>query len=185
MAGFVLDRLGKPVKLRFDGSEEIFALSKEPAPLGALSLRDDNGGYVLRINTSGRITLFGPGIPRLCGSDVRWGRKSRPTRPSFSPKCHNIRATLFDGGGSICRAEGPEELRSRGAEFVCGVCDDACLGNYRPTRRIAGIVRSVDLRRGRAPMPRYPQRLRCRAASSHAIRLSNPLSFRCWATSSL
>jgi hypothetical protein len=26
MAGFVLDRLGEPVKLRFDGSEEIFAL---------------------------------------------------------------------------------------------------------------------------------------------------------------
>jgi hypothetical protein len=62
MAGFVLDRLGETVKLRFDGSEEVFALSKEPAPLGALSLRDDNGWYVLRINTSGGITLFRPGF---------------------------------------------------------------------------------------------------------------------------
>jgi Domain of unknown function (DUF4908) len=62
MAGFVLDRLGETVKLRFDGSEEVFALSKEPAPLGALSLRDDNDGYVLRISTSGGITLFRPGF---------------------------------------------------------------------------------------------------------------------------
>jgi hypothetical protein len=62
MAGFVLDRLGEPVKLRFDGSEEIFALSKEPASLGDLSLRDDNGGYVLRINNRGGITLFRPGV---------------------------------------------------------------------------------------------------------------------------
>lgn len=62
MAGFVLDRLGDTVKLRFDGSEEIFALSKEPASLGALSLREDNGGYVLRINNGGGITLFRPGF---------------------------------------------------------------------------------------------------------------------------
>jgi hypothetical protein len=62
MAGFVLDRLGETVKLRFDGSEEIFALSKEPASLGALSLREDNGGYVLRISNGGGITLFRPGF---------------------------------------------------------------------------------------------------------------------------
>ena len=62
MAGFVLDRLGETVKLRFDGSEEIIALSKQPASLGALSLRDDNGHVVLRINNNGGITLFGPGF---------------------------------------------------------------------------------------------------------------------------
>jgi len=76
LAGFVLDRLGETVKVRFDGSEEIFALSKEPAPLGALSLRDDNGGYVLRITTRGGITLFRPGVRD--GADVIRDQDAEP-----------------------------------------------------------------------------------------------------------
>src|SRR5215470_18998671 len=58
LAGFVLDRLGTPIKLRLDGSEEIWALTVEPAPLNAVSLKRDDGSYVLRIDDRGNITFF-------------------------------------------------------------------------------------------------------------------------------
>jgi len=58
LAGFVLDRLGTPIKLRLDGSEEIWALAVVPAPLNAVSLKRDDGSYVLRIDDRGNITFF-------------------------------------------------------------------------------------------------------------------------------
>jgi hypothetical protein len=38
MIGFVVDRLSTPVKLRFDGSQEIWALTPEPYPSNLLSV---------------------------------------------------------------------------------------------------------------------------------------------------
>src|SRR5215470_3299842 len=58
LAGFVLDRLGTPIKLRLDGSEEIWALTVEPAPFEAVSLKRDDGLYAMRIDARGNITLF-------------------------------------------------------------------------------------------------------------------------------
>src|SRR6185369_17727845 len=36
LIGFVIDRMGTPIKLRFDGSEEILALTVEQAPYNSM-----------------------------------------------------------------------------------------------------------------------------------------------------
>jgi hypothetical protein len=58
LIGFVIDRMGKPIKLRFDGSDEILALTAEPAPYNSVTLKRDDGVSVLRIYETGRILLF-------------------------------------------------------------------------------------------------------------------------------
>jgi uncharacterized protein DUF4908 len=58
LAGFVLDRLGTPIKVRLDGSDEILALTAEPTGRDAVSLKRDDGRYLLRIEADGGMTLF-------------------------------------------------------------------------------------------------------------------------------
>jgi hypothetical protein len=58
LIGFVLDRLAAPVKLRFDGSDEILVLTAEPAPYDSTTLKRDDGIHVLRIYENGRVLLF-------------------------------------------------------------------------------------------------------------------------------
>jgi hypothetical protein len=58
LAGFVLDRLGTPVKLRMDGSDEILALAAEYGSGDAVSLRRDDGWSILRIDDRGDLTMF-------------------------------------------------------------------------------------------------------------------------------
>ena len=56
--GFVLDRMGTPIKLRFDGSDEILALTAEQAPYNSMTLKRDDGIAVLRIYETGRVLVF-------------------------------------------------------------------------------------------------------------------------------
>jgi hypothetical protein len=58
LIGFVIDRMGTPIKLRFDGSDEILALTAEPAPYNSITLKRDDGVSVLRIYETGRILIF-------------------------------------------------------------------------------------------------------------------------------
>lgn len=58
LIGFVLDRLGTPIKLRFDGSEEILALTTEPAPYDSVTLKRDDGSGVMRIYPNGQVHVF-------------------------------------------------------------------------------------------------------------------------------
>jgi hypothetical protein len=58
LIGFVLDRLGTPIKVRFDGSEEIVALTPEPAPYDSTTFKRDDGIHVLRIYPNGRVLVF-------------------------------------------------------------------------------------------------------------------------------
>ena len=58
LIGFVLDRLGTPIKLRFDGSEEILALTPERAPYDSMTLKRDDGIGVMRIYQTGQVLLF-------------------------------------------------------------------------------------------------------------------------------
>jgi hypothetical protein len=58
LIGFVLDRLGTPIKLRFDGTDEILALIPETAPLDSITLKRDDGRGVLRIYQNGQVLLF-------------------------------------------------------------------------------------------------------------------------------
>jgi Domain of unknown function (DUF4908) len=68
LIGFVLDRLGTPIKVRFDGSEEILALSPEPAPYDSTTFKRDDGIHVLRIYPNGRLLVFGE---KLKGGSAR------------------------------------------------------------------------------------------------------------------
>jgi hypothetical protein len=58
LIGFVIDRMGTPIKLRFDGSDEILALTVEQAPYNSMTLKRDDGVSVLRIYETGRILVF-------------------------------------------------------------------------------------------------------------------------------
>jgi Domain of unknown function (DUF4908) len=58
LIGFVIDRMGTPIKLRFDGSDEILALTAERSPYDSMTLRRDDGVSVLRIYETGRVLLF-------------------------------------------------------------------------------------------------------------------------------
>ena len=58
LIGFVIDRMGTPIKLRFDGSDEILALTAEQAPYSSMTLKRDDGVSVLRIYETGRILIF-------------------------------------------------------------------------------------------------------------------------------
>ena len=58
LIGFVIDRMGTPLKLRFDGSDEILALTAEQAPYNSMTLKRDDGASVLRIYETGRILVF-------------------------------------------------------------------------------------------------------------------------------
>lgn len=58
LMGFVIDRMGTPIKLRFDGSDEILALTAEQAPYNSMTLKRDDGVSVLRIYETGRILVF-------------------------------------------------------------------------------------------------------------------------------
>jgi hypothetical protein len=57
---FVLDHLGEWVRLRFSGSDEVFYLSTEAAPLGARVLKYDTGSPALRVAGWGGVTLYTP-----------------------------------------------------------------------------------------------------------------------------
>jgi Domain of unknown function (DUF4908) len=58
LIGFVLDRLGTPIKLRFDGSDEILILTPQPAPFDSVTLKRDDGRWLLRIYQDGKVLLF-------------------------------------------------------------------------------------------------------------------------------
>jgi hypothetical protein len=55
---FVLDRSGEVVLMKFDNSQEIFALQASQAPRGDVIYRNDLGEPVLRATKLGGLTLF-------------------------------------------------------------------------------------------------------------------------------
>jgi hypothetical protein len=76
--GFVLDRSSELAKLKFDSSEEIFALRWQPAANGDRLLLRDDGETLLRLSWLGGITLFTPGNMR--GVPVAFDRPAQPLR---------------------------------------------------------------------------------------------------------
>lgn len=60
---FVLDRSSPTPLLKFEESQEVFALSPEPAARGDTIYRDDVGDPVLRVTKLGGLILFAHGRP--------------------------------------------------------------------------------------------------------------------------
>ena len=64
---------------------------------------------------------------------------------------HNVVSTVFIECGAMFKSDGPEVLRPVGeTEFVNGIAAMSASGLYGPARIAAGIVGTVDLRRGDA-----------------------------------
>ena len=80
--GFVLDRSSELAKLKFDSSEEIFALRWQPAANGDRILLRDDGEQMLRIAWLGGITLFTPG--NLRGIPMALDRPAAPLVPMLT-----------------------------------------------------------------------------------------------------
>ncbi|MBI1212505.1 MAG: DUF4908 domain-containing protein [Alphaproteobacteria bacterium] len=74
--GFVLDRSSELAKLKFDSSEEIFALRWQLAAGGDRLLVRDDGAQMLRIAYLGGVTLFTPG--NLRGIPMALDRPAAP-----------------------------------------------------------------------------------------------------------
>lgn len=62
--GFVLDRSGTRILMRFERSNEIWVLRPTPAPRGDMIYRNDAGEQVLRVTPDGAMTLFTSSAPR-------------------------------------------------------------------------------------------------------------------------
>ena len=113
LAGFVLDRLGTPIKLRLDGSEEIWALAVVPAPLNAVSLKRDDGSYVLRIDDRGNITFFDAtffnGVKVARDQDAQSLAIATATRPKAEDAAANLgkELTRLSGGNVTISLDAP------------------------------------------------------------------------------
>ena len=55
---FVIDHQGGQVRMRFIGSDEVFYLASEPAPLGGRVLKYDSGEVALQVAGWGGVTLY-------------------------------------------------------------------------------------------------------------------------------
>jgi hypothetical protein len=119
----VFDRLGTPAKLRFDGSEEILALTPERAPLGSLDMRRDDGRYVMRIYPEGRIVLFGPD-----GRDVRVELDEVADALAIAPTTKSAAdATAVAFGEELTRASAASIAVAVEAKHLTGVvCGGRC-----------------------------------------------------------
>jgi L-fuconolactonase len=102
---------------------------------------------------------------------------------------HRVEQTVFIECRSMCRADGPPELRPVGeTEFVNGIAAQSASGIYGATRVCAGIVGHVDLTLGdgaaavlEAHLARAPDRfrgIRHSAAWDGDPAVLGPLSFR-------
>jgi L-fuconolactonase len=85
---------------------------------------------------------------------------------------HNIVSTVFIECGAMFKTDGPEALRAVGeTEFVNGIAAMSASGLYGPARIAAGIVGTVDLRRGDAVAAVLDAHLAAGAGRFRGIRL--------------
>lgn len=72
---FIFDRSGNEPKLKFFGSNEVFVLRADPAPMGDRLYKTDSGRLMLRMTTWGGLTLFTPdneqGLPASRSGDAK------------------------------------------------------------------------------------------------------------------
>jgi len=72
---FIFDRSGNNPKLQFFGSNEVFVLRDDPAPMGDRLYKTDSGRLMLRMTTWGGLTLFTPdneqGLPASRSGDAK------------------------------------------------------------------------------------------------------------------
>ena len=98
-----------------------------------------------------------PELPIIDPHHHLWDQKVGRVNPKYfleemledTNSGHNIVATVFIECGAMFRADGPDHLKPLGeTEFVNGIAAQSASGIYGPTRVAAGIVGTMDWRRG-------------------------------------
>ncbi len=98
-----------------------------------------------------------PELPIIDPHHHLWDQKVGRVNPKYfleemledTNSGHNIVATVFIECGTMFRADSPDHLKPLGeTEFVNGIAAQSASGIYGPTRVAAGIVGTMDWRRG-------------------------------------
>ncbi|MED5574048.1 MAG: amidohydrolase family protein, partial [Pseudomonadota bacterium] len=98
-----------------------------------------------------------PELPIIDPHHHLWDQKVGRVNPKYfldemledTNSGHNIVATVFIECGAMFRADSPDHLKPLGeTEFVNGIAAQSASGIYGPTRVAAGIVGTMDWRRG-------------------------------------
>ena len=98
-----------------------------------------------------------PELPIIDPHHHLWDQKVGRVNPKYfleemledTNSGHNIVATVFIECGTMFRADSPDHLKPLGeTEFVNGIAAQSASGIYGPTRVAAGIVGTIDWRRG-------------------------------------
>lgn len=98
-----------------------------------------------------------PELPIIDPHHHLWDQKVGRVNPKYfleemledTNSGHNIVATVFIECGAMLRADSPDHLKPLGeTEFVNGIAAQSASGIYGPTRVAAGIVGTMDWRRG-------------------------------------
>ena len=98
-----------------------------------------------------------PELPIIDPHHHLWDQKVGRVNPKYfleemledTNSGHNIVATVFIECGAMFRADSPDYLKPLGeTEFVNGIAAQSASGIYGPTRVAAGIVGTMDWRRG-------------------------------------
>ena len=98
-----------------------------------------------------------PDLPIIDPHHHLWDQKAGRVNPKYfleemledTNAGHNIVATVFIECGAMFRSDGPDHLKPLGeTEFVNGIAAQSASGIYGPTRVAAGIVGTMDWRRG-------------------------------------
>jgi hypothetical protein len=163
-AAFTLDQSQAQPKLKFDGVEEIFALTWRPAAGGGRILVRDDGAMILRVSVTGGMTLYSEQYP--VGVAVNFDRRATPLEGP-PPPIETVRDSAMEAAAQAAQSFGvPIRFDGDWARAV----DDAglratlfdCVRNTRAAllllaqdpsdrTRVAKTLRIVRFSQGSAP----------------------------------
>ncbi len=156
--GFILDQSGKTPFLRFDGDDEIWALSSQAASKGDIVFRNDVGEPLLKTTRWGGTILFSSDRPMGDPAAVS-GHADAFTPPHMSPlqavqSIQRISHRVFAATGRKLGFEGPDV--TPGTEYVyvdaADVTADALIRvALQSGRDSLNFVHSVEFVEGRPP----------------------------------
>ncbi len=165
LTGFVLDRLAQPVKLRFDGSDEIVALTPAPVKAGVTELKRDDGTVILRLDDEAGVILYGDVAPRD-GVAAYIDQKAMPlviapaTKSAAEDKAASIARQLkqdfnvtlpieFEATGMDAQSEAWSAMAD--AAMVAGIAFREIVATPLGQKAVAAKLERVTIRSGKGP----------------------------------
>jgi hypothetical protein len=163
LAGFVLDRQALPVKLRFDGSDEILALMPERSLTGGTGLKRDDGTTLLRLGDNGSVTLFTAterdGVRTFIDQEAQTLTLPPATKWSAAEAADRARARVKTASGLDLPIAFDAALEDRSANWsnladaamIVGVALSEVTASTLGREAVAGGIERVLIRAGAQP----------------------------------